>query len=155
MICPKCGGTIHIDESCEKCGISYSEMIDSISHDEMLKLLDKLRKKMQNYENTDIEESLLAVELMNSSLLVPINLTDKGFSVMTASYDEGHEFIMVFTDKSEYEKHDNTNYRLVINPFQDLLQLVGNDVEGFAINMGSNGCFLNREFLDKYFLDNK
>ena len=153
MICLKCGGNIWIDSNCDRCGVSYNDMIGSISHNEMLKLLKRLRKKMQNHENTDIEESLLAVELMNSSLLVPTALTEGGFVVMTAFYDEGHEFILAFTDKGEYERHKNQNYQLLAWPFDALLELVGKGMEGLAINVGIDGCMLEKEFLMKYFSD--
>ena len=151
MNCTRCGGTIYLDESCKKCGISFEDMIDSVSHEEMLNLLKKLRKMMQNNEDTEIEESLLAVELINSNLLVPTCLTDRGFSVMTASYDKGREFIMAFTDVGKYERYEDTKYQILPWPFRALMELVENGVDGLIINSGSDGCMIDETFIKSYF----
>ncbi|WP_295113407.1 hypothetical protein [uncultured Methanobrevibacter sp.] len=74
MICPRCKGNIKKDENCESCGISYDEVIRTIRHDGMKNLFLKIEKKMQNHEDITVEESLLAVELVNSSLLIPVKV---------------------------------------------------------------------------------
>ena len=153
MICPKCGGIIHVDENCDKCGIDYHEMIDSIRHDEMKKLFVKIEELQLEHKRIGIEESLFAVELINSSLLIPLDVTDNRLSIMTVS-DGKHDFILLFTDKDAYETYVKEDIKPRTNPFNMILDLLDDDFEGFLINLGSETCAIGRKFLDKYFLDN-
>ena len=38
MICASCGGTIHVNQACEDCGIEYMEMLNAINIWETLRL---------------------------------------------------------------------------------------------------------------------
>ena len=81
MICAKCGGEVLVNEKCDKCGIEYSEMIEGIRHDELLKLLEKIEEMLSNHQSIELEESLLACELANSHFLVPAEARDNGIVV--------------------------------------------------------------------------
>ena len=150
MICPKCGGNISVNENCSKCGVSYDKMIDDISHDEMIRLLNRIYELMSQHKNIEIEASLLACELVNSSLLVPVDMHDDHMSVAGVQNFNGKKFIMLFTDSEEYDKC-NFNYKPRTNPFYRILELLEDDLDGFVINAGSMQCELSREYLKTYF----
>lgn len=153
MICPRCGGTIRQYETCDTCGVSYDEMIDSISHDEMKKLFKRVSGMIENHEDISIEESLLAVELKNSSLLVPLKRDDETLAIKTVE-DKCHRmFLPVFTDKEAYE-----NAIKDIDPFTNhfgmIVNLLDDNFADIVINMDEIACELPRKFLEKYFKDN-
>ena len=100
MICPKCGGNFSLNQNCERCNTPYSEIIEDIRHDEMKHLFLKMNELMESHKSIEIEESLLACELINSSLLVPITITDDSLSVLTAR-DKRRNFILLFTSLLE------------------------------------------------------
>ena len=82
MKCTNCGGTIHINEACTKCGIAYDDMINSIEHPEIKRLFKTIEKRQNNREGIEMEESLMACELLNSSMILPIRRTDKGMDAL-------------------------------------------------------------------------
>lgn len=47
-------------------------MINGISHPEMKRLFKRIKKQQENHADTMMEESLMACELLNSSLILPI-----------------------------------------------------------------------------------
>ena len=150
MICPKCGGNFSINQNCQKCNTAYSEIIADIRHDEMKRLFIKMGELMENHKSIDIEESLLACELINSSLLVPITITDDSLSVLTTKDKKGN-YILLFTDKEEYDKNNN-EIPARTNPFREILDLMDEHVDGFIINIASVACEIPRKYLEKYFL---
>ena len=152
MICPKCGGNFHLNESCQKCRTAYSEVIEGIRHDEMKKLFLKIEDLMKHHRNFDIEESLLACELINSSLLIPLIITDDQVTVKTVEDYKKRRFMLLFTDKEEYDKNV-TDIPPTTNPFWAILDLLEDGIEGFVINSGGVGCELTRKFLNRFFLE--
>lgn len=150
MICPRCKGNIKKYENCEKCGISYRQLIKTIRHDEMKKLFLKIDKKMQNREDITVEESLLAVELVNSSLLVPVKIEDDTLAVMNVE-DENHKmFIPLFTDKEEYDRLIR-DFDPSFNPFEEIVKLLEKPMTGFVINPGGIACGIGKKYIKKYF----
>lgn len=152
MICPKCGGTIKVNRNCSKCGISYDEMIRQISHEEMISLFKKMHKKMSEHKSITLEESLLACELHNSSLLVPIEVSDDDVAIGGIKNRRGKKFILLFTDKDEYDKCDFA-MKPQTNPFREILNLLEDNDAGFVINLKSIACEIPRQFIDRFFGD--
>lgn len=150
MICPKCGGNFSLNENCQKCNTPYSEIIEGIRHDEMKRLFLKMDELLENHKSIGIEESLLACELINSSLLVPITIVDDALSVRTVK-DKRRNFILLFTDKEEYDKN-NMDIPPRTNPFRTILDLMDEHIDGFIINIASVGCEIPRKYLERYFL---
>ena len=74
MRCAKCGGLIHLDEDCPECGIGYREMLEGISHEEMRRLFKKIDELEGECRCIDLEASLMACELENSSLILPASM---------------------------------------------------------------------------------
>ena len=142
-----------VGSSCDKCGIGYDEMIGSISHDEMKILIRKLEKMMDSHEPIEIEASLLACELKNSSLLVPVDIKDDELSCAAIPGPKGKQFILAFTDKQEYDKCIKYVSPRT-NPIDIVLDLLNDEIEGLAINIASDyPCFLGRAFLNPFFLE--
>lgn len=104
---------------------------------------------MENHKSIDIEESLLACELINSSLLVPITIIDNSLSVLTVK-DKKRNYILLFTDKEEYDKN-NRDIPARTNPFRTILDLMDEHIDGFIINIASVGCEIPRKYIEKYF----
>ena len=153
MICPKCGGRITVKSNCEKCKISYDEMISSIRHDEMKRLFLKADELIRHHKSIELEESLLACELANSSLLIPVIRVDGGLKVRTIPHPiTNKDFIMLFTDKEEYDKCEK-KIDPMTNPFRHIIPLLDDEVEGFVINAGGVSCELPRKYIDKFFGD--
>ena len=152
MICPKCGGNFHLNESCQKCRTPYSAVIEGIRHDEMKNLFLKIEDLMNNHRNFDIEESLLACELANSSFLIPLIIEDNKIGVMSIKDNRNRIFMLLFTDKEEYDKRVK-DIPPRTNSFRLLLDLLEDDIEGFVINIEGVTCELPRKFLNKYFLE--
>ena len=78
-----------------------------------------MNELMESHKSIDIEESLLACELINSSLLVPITIIDDSLSVLTVK-DKKRNYILLFTDKEEYDKN-NKDIPARTNPFRTIL----------------------------------
>ena len=149
MICAKCGGEILLNESCDNCGIGYEEMINCIDHSEMKRLFKRIEK---NHENTEIDESLMACELLNSTLILPIRESPEGRAVLQIPGPGGKRYIGIFTDIDEF-KRGNVEMTLFTSSWSMLMDLLGGDVEGFVINVFGEGVFLGGDFLDEYFGD--
>ena len=152
MICPKCGGNFSVDERCQRCRTSYSEIISGIRHDEMKRLFVKIDDLMKSRRNFKIEESLLACELLNSSLLIPLTIVNDELGVVTVENGRGRRFMLLFTDKEEYDK-SISDIQPRTNPFRVILDLLEDGIEGFLINAGGVTCELTRKFLNLYFLE--
>ena len=98
MICPACGGNVYTNRDCDRCGITYGDMIGSIRHDSMRELIAK-----DSLSQSD--ELALAKELRDSSFLVPATFIGGQLNVMTAEDEEGRNYILLFTDRGEYGKN--------------------------------------------------
>lgn len=115
-----------------------------------LKIGDLITKR----ENFQLEESLLACELLNSSLLIPIIINDdEKLEIKTVEFNRKN-YILLFTDLEEYDKIISDIVPRT-NPFRVLLDLLDDDVEGFIINFAGEGCELSRKFIDHYFMDDE
>lgn len=144
MICPICGGNVYTDWACGGCGITYAEMIGDIRHDDMRKLIAK-----NHLEESD--ELLLVGELKKSSFLLFTSPSDNHLQVMTVSDRQNRNYILLFTDKDEYDEN-NMGGNPTTNPFDLVLDLLDDRFEGFVINIDSEAFELNRKFLSKHFL---
>ena len=91
MICANCGGTIHVNKPCKDCGISYDDMMNNISHEEMKRLFRKFGDIQMNHEEMFIEESLMACELENSSLILSAQITENLLGYISVPNPEGEE----------------------------------------------------------------
>lgn len=118
-------------------------------HTELKRLLRKIDSAIKNREDITLLESLLACELINSRLLIPAVVEDKGvrFNVITAKKDV---LIPLFTDYEESQKFD-TSITALRKPFRAILQLIDVDVDGIAINPFGENCIIKNEYLHKYF----
>ena len=153
MICAKCGGEIHIDAECKGCGIGYNEMIDSIEHNEIKRILVKLNDSNHHGESYEIEMSLLACELMNSSLLFLVRDLGDGKAGLVCMSVDRHKFVPLFTDIGECEKYAGEDDLVSTGPFDVVLSLLDSDFDGFVINAksGTHGGGITRKFLNQYF----
>ena len=144
MICPACGGNVYTNRDCDRCGITYGDMIGSIRHDSMRELIarDSLSPS---------DELALANELRSSSFLVPATFIGGQLNVMTAEDEEGRNYILLFTDRGEYDKNQ-MNHNPITNPFNEVLDLMDGRFEGFVINIRSEAFGIDRKFLHKHFL---
>ena len=143
MICPACGGNVYTNLDCDRCGITYGEMIASIRHDSMRELIAK-----DSLSPSD--ELALAKELRGSSFLVPATFIGTQLNVMTAEDEEGRNYILLFTDRQEYDKN-RMNHNPITNPFDEVLDLMDGRFEGFVINIRSEAYGVGRKFLDRHF----
>ena len=150
MICAKCGGTIHINEACTKCGIAYDEMINSIEHPEIKRLFKTIEKRQNNHEDILMEESLMACELLNSSMILPIRLADKGMDALQIPGPGGKTYLAIFTDIDEF-KLGNVEMTPVTNSWSLLMDLLNDNLNGFIINVFGEAVIFTRQFLDVYF----
>ena len=150
MICAKCGGTIHINEACTKCGIAYDEMINSIEHPEIKRLFKTIEKRQNNREGIEMEESLMACELLNSSMILPIRLNDKGMDALQIPGPDGKTYLAIFTDIDEF-KLGNVDMTPVTNSWSLLMDLLNDNLNGFIINVFGEAVIFTRQFLDVYF----
>jgi hypothetical protein len=73
--------------------------------------------------------------------------------VLSLRDSRNREYILLFTDKKEYDKNE-TDIKPATNPFSIILDLLEDSYEGFIINVDSEACFINRPFLERYFLEN-
>ena len=143
MICPACGGNVYTNRDCDRCGITYGDMIGSIRHDSMRELIAK-----DSLSPSD--ELALANELRSSSFLVPATFIGGQLNVMTAEDEEGRNYILLFTDRQEYDKN-RMNHNPITNPFDEVLDLLDGRFEGFVINIRSEAYGVDRKFLDRHF----
>ena len=144
MICPACGGNVYTNRDCDRCGITYGDMIGSIRHDSMRELIAK-----DSLSPSD--ELALANELRSSSFLVPATFIGGQLNVMTAEDEEGRNYILLFTDRGEDDKNQ-MNHNPITNPFNEVLDLMDGRFEGFVINIRSEAFGIDRKFLDRHFL---
>ena len=143
MICPACGGNVYTNRDCDRCGITYGDMIGSIRHDSMRELIAK-----DSLSPSD--ELALAKELRDSSFLVPATFIGGQLNVMTAEDEEGRNYILLFTDRQEYDKN-RMNHNPITNPFDEVLDLMDGRFEGFVINIRSEAYGVDCKFLDRHF----
>ena len=143
MICPACGGNVYTNRDCDRCGITYGDMIGSIRHDSMRELIAK-----DSLSPSD--ELALAKELRDSSFLVPATFIGGQLNVMTAEDEEGRNYILLFTDRQEYDKN-RMNHNPITNPFDEVLDLMDGRFEGFVINIRSEAYGMDRKFLNRHF----
>ena len=150
MICANCGGTIHVNKPCKDCGISYDDMMNNISHEEMKRLFRKFGDIQMNQEEMFIEESLMACELENSSLILPAQITENSVGYISVPNPEGEgKFIVLCTDMDEFRNFEE-DFTPLTNSWKCFMLLLDDD-EGFAINIFGECCVLGRGFLDQYF----
>ena len=150
MKCANCGGIIHINEACTKCGIAYDDMINSIEHPEIKRLFKTIEKRQNNREGIEMEESLMACELLNSSMILPIRLTDKGMDALQIPGPDGKTYLAIFTDIEEF-KLGNVEMTPVTNSWDLLIAFLNDNLNGFVINVFGEAVIFTREFLDLYF----
>lgn len=143
MICPACGGNVYTNRDCDRCGITYGDMIGSIRHNSMRNLIAK-----DSLSPSD--ELALANELRESSFLVTATFIGGQLNVMTAEDEEGRNYILLFTDREEYDKN-RMNHNPITNPFDEVLDLMDGRFEGFVINIRSEAYGVSRKFLDRHF----
>ena len=129
--------------ACDGCGITYREMISSIRHDNLRKLISK-------GELDENEELALVREIDHSSFLVPATHIGESLHVMSVSDDKGCIFIPIFTDREAYD-NNVTDIAALTNPFDLVLDLLDERFEGFVVNICDEEFELNREFLNKHF----
>ena len=151
MRCPNCGGMIYPNEACNDCGIEYDEMINGISHPEMRKLFKRIEKLENNRESIEIESSLMACELENSSLILPARIDEDTWGFVVLPGPENRQYIALCTDMDEFNKCFGELMPLT-NSWKRQLELLEGGADGFVINPMGEVCFLEREFLDRYFL---
>ena len=143
MMCPICGGNVYTDMACDGCNVTYADMIGAVRHDDM-------RRLMARGNLSADDEKALAKEIEDSSFLVPVTHIDGELYAMTVSDENGSIFIPIFTDKEEYDKNV-TDIAAMTNPFNLVLDLLDERIEGFVINLGNEEFELNGEFLNRHF----
>ena len=150
MRCPNCGGMVHPNEPCQDCKTEYDKLIDDISHPEMRKLFKKIKKLENDGESIEIESSLMACELENSSLILPARIDGDNWGFVVLPGPNDRQYIALCTDKEEYDKCFSDLTPLT-NSWKRQLGLLAIGADGFVINPAGEVCFLEREFLDRYF----
>jgi hypothetical protein len=150
MICASCGGTIHVNQACEDCGIKYMEMLNGIQHHEMKRLFKKIEEIQKHHGNIDMEASLMACELANASLILPAQIDDNSMGIVELPGPKNKKFIALATDMDEFNKGFEDLTPLT-NPWNIILDLLHDDVEGFVINPFDEVVFLGRSFLNPFF----
>ncbi|WP_405293940.1 hypothetical protein [Methanobrevibacter sp.] len=152
MICANCGGKIHYKKPCSDCGIEYMDMLKGITHPEMKRIFKRMEKIQSEHGDLNLETSLMACELVNSSLIVACRLGDEGLEIVFLPGPKGRQFIALCTDMDEYGKCFDDLIPMT-NPWKHVLDLLTEDVEGFVINPLGECCFIGRGLLDEYFLN--
>lgn len=150
MICASCGGTIHVNESCRDCRIGYDEMLDSISHDEMRRLFAKIESQGECCRNSDIEASLMACELVSSSLIIPAQVDGDSFGVVELPGPGGKRYIALCTDMEEYHKGFDEITPLT-NSWRMIVKLLHKGCGGFLINPFGEACIIEMDFIKQFF----
>lgn len=116
----------------------------------MKRLFKKMDKLQENHENTEFEESLLACELLNSTMILPIRDNLEGRVMLQIPGPGGKNYIGIFTDLEEFKK-GKVEMTVFTSSWSMLMDLLGGDVDGFVINLFGEGVFLGSDFLDDYF----
>ena len=150
MFCIKCGGEIRADKPCTGCGMKYDEMMDSISHEDLIRLFERIEELESGKKSTELEQSLLACELLNSHLLVCVEIMGETLHFASTPDVNGNQFIMLFTDRAEYDKVGFKKNPVTV-PFEEYVKIVGRDCAGFVVNVRSSACCIPVAFLEKYF----
>ncbi len=127
-------------------------MINGISHPEMKRLFKRIKKQQENHADTMMEESLMACELLNSSLILPIRKNEDIREVLQIPCPGGKIYLGVFTDAEEFRK-GNVEMTLFTNSWEMLFKLIGCGVDGLVINVFDEAVFIGKDFLDQYFGD--
>ena len=153
MKCANCGGTINLNESCPECGIDYSEMLKKVKHPEMKRLFKKLKDLDRYHKRSDIDESLLACELADSSLIIPAAIDGDEFIPLFVVDAKKKSFIILCTDMEEFSHFEQLGVTALTIPWKSVFKFIEKD-DGIVINMFSERCQLNRHFLKQYFEDN-
>ena len=153
MRCARCGGRILLDEKCEGCGIDYREMLEGISHEEMRRLFEKMEAE-DCCGITDLDVSLLACELANSSLILPASMDDDKMGFVQLPGQKNRQYIALCTDMEEYRKCFDELTPLT-NPWKYQLMLLEEGADGFIINPQGEVCFLEMDFIKQFFLDDE
>ena len=143
MKCASCGGHISLNEPCSKCGIEYDDMLKGISHAEMRNLFIRIGKLQENHESFDIEASLLACELENSSLIVPAIQIDGSFYPHPVMDENNNAFMDAFS-RFPAETVPFTN------SFDEVLKIAFN-FDGLVINVNDEVCSLEKDYLEAFF----
>jgi hypothetical protein len=154
MRCAKCGGLIHLDEDCPECGIGYREMLEGISHEEMRRLFKKIDELECECRCIDLEASLMACELENSSLILPASMDEDNMGFVQLPGPNNRQYIALCTDMDEFRKCFDELTPLT-NSWKQQLTLLEGGADGFVINPMGEVCFLEMEFLKQYFLDDE
>jgi hypothetical protein len=117
----------------------------------MKRLFSQIADSIRQRKSVDIESSLLACELENSSLLVAAEIKNDMVSFTSVKTSKNRTFILAFTDINEYGKCIE-GIDPVPLPFTEILQITGRgDVEGILINAEGIACEINNEYLDRFF----
>ena len=154
MRCAKCGGLIHLDEPCQECKIDYREMLEGISHEEMRRLFKKIEELESGCRNIDLEASLMACELENSSLILPASMDEDNMGFVQLPGPNKREYIALCTDMDEFRKCFDDLTPLT-NSWKQQLTLLKGGADGFVINPMGEVCFLEKEYIQRYFLENE
>ena len=154
MRCAKCGGMIHVDEPCQECGIDYREMLEGISHEEMRRLFKRIDDLECGCQSIDLEASLMACELESSSLILPASMDEDNTGFVQLPGPNNREYIALCTDMDEFRKCFDELTPLT-NSWKRQLALLEGGADGFVINPQGEVCFLEMEFLKRFFIDNE
>ena len=154
MRCSKCGGLIHLDEPCQECGIDYREMLEGISHEEMRRLFKKIEELESGCRNIDLEASLMACELENSSLILAASMDEDNMGFVQLPGPNKREYIALCTDMDEFRKCFDDLTPLT-NSWKQQLTLLKGGADGFVINPLGEVCFLEKEYIQRFFLENE
>ena len=79
-------------------------MLANISHDEMRRLFARIEELMENHKSIDIEASLMACELLNSSLILPAQIGDDSLGFLRIPGFDDNYYVVFCTDMNEFEK---------------------------------------------------
>ena len=150
MRCASCGGNILWDEPCDRCGIEYDEMLANISHPEMRRLFKRIDEMQDCCCDISLEASLMACELENSSLILPAMIDGDSWGIVQLPGPKKKEYIALCTDMEEFNKCFSQLTPLT-NSWKRQLELLEAGADGFVINPLGEVCFLEREYLDRYF----
>lgn len=151
MICANCGGTIHVNQPCEDCKISYDDMLNGISHEEIKRLFKKLDDAMKRHRDATLEASLLACELENSSFILPIHVMEDSLGFVLVESEKNKNFLAVFTDMEAYSRFDGDTTPTT-NSFKRILDILDENISGIVINpFDEVSCALDKEYFEKFF----
>ena len=150
MKCANCGGEIHFNENCKDCGIGYDEMIRNISHPEMKRLFKRMGELQEEHRDITLEESLMACEFENSSLIIAGQRDDDGQGVLATLGPDDKPYIALFTDLEEFNREEN-DFDPLPNSWNVIMELLKENVNGFVINLYDVPAFIPRGYIDRYF----